>query len=122
MSKNGKFGQKFKLKKRKEISEILKSGTTWECNLFRVTFNVSCTQYSRFAVLVSKRLGNAAKRNKIKRYFREIFRCSERIGPPYFNILIQPKLAVSDKKFSEICLYYKQWQNIARLESGYFPS
>ena len=44
--------------------------------------------YSRLGVIASKKVGNAVKRNKAKRWFREIFRKNQTILNKSYDIVI----------------------------------
>ena len=57
----------------------------------RIIFNRNSFSHDRVGILVSKKNGNAVKRNRIKRIFRELFRNNKRSNPPFFDVLIQPE-------------------------------
>lgn len=97
-----------KIKNRKEISGIYKNGQRFDCFGYKIIFTVNKFNYDRFAVLVSRKIGNAVKRNKIKRFFREIFRKNKIDNPPFFDILIQPQSGI--KLNNEMVNCYKIWQ------------
>lgn len=88
---NNKFPKAQRIKSRKEISFIHKTGNRWKCDYFSITYTPSNYQFDRLAVIVSKKIGSAVNRNKVKRVIREIFRTTEVVNPPYFNILIYPQ-------------------------------
>jgi ribonuclease P protein component len=94
---------------RKEISFLLDQGKTWRCPQFTICFKVNALAYDRFAVLVSRHMGNAVRRNYIKRYYRELFRANQSENPPFFDILIRPK-PVEQIKRIEAAGYYLQWK------------
>jgi ribonuclease P protein component len=56
---------------------------------------------SRLGITVSRKVGNAVKRNKIKRYFREFFRLNKSRFPRSFDISIiaRNKITFVDKKY-----------------------
>ena len=97
------------ISKREEISFIFKNGLTWKCPFFTVKAIVADKKFNRFAVLVSKKIGNAVKRNRVKRLFREVFRLQNCKEPPFLDILILPH---RDKRatFKELEGNYISWQ------------
>ncbi len=60
------------LKKRSDISRVLKSGSRIPGKVFN-TF-IYNSGNNRVAFLINKRVGNAVKRNRMKRLVREVFR------------------------------------------------
>ena len=85
------FGKAQKIKKRGEISRLFKDGRRWECPCFVLIYGQNALPHDRFGVIVSKRLGNAVERNRIKRVFREVYRRNIKNNPPFFDILIKPR-------------------------------
>ncbi len=77
----------FRLKKKKEITKILKAGTRVHSGSLTVVFFAS--ERTRMAVCVGKKFGKSVKRNRIKRLLREAFSChAEKIAPPQSFLLI----------------------------------
>ncbi len=65
--------------------------------------------YDRMAVLVSRKHGNAVKRNRIKRISREVFRSVKVENPPHYNILIRPRINEFEN-FHAIKEAYRAWR------------
>ena len=60
------------LKKPNEIENVYQNGRRYCYKEFNL---IACPSYrTRVAFIVSKKLGNAVKRNRMKRLFREIYR------------------------------------------------
>jgi ribonuclease P protein component len=74
-----------------EISRLFKQGRRWDCDAFVLIYEQNGLRHSRFGVIVSKKIGNAVERNRVKRVFREVYRCNVSQNPPFFDILIKPK-------------------------------
>jgi len=79
------------LTRKKEISALFATGNRWRGPYIRIIFNRNSFSHDRVGILVSKKNGNAVKRNRIKRIFRELFRNNKRSNPPFFDVLIQPE-------------------------------
>lgn len=104
------FRRKDKIKKKKEISFIFQKGNKWDCLQFRILYITNKYKYNRYGIIVSKKLGNSIKRNKIKRIFREILRLRKKIIPPYFDILIQPRPGIEIKNRTELIKCFEKWK------------
>ncbi len=80
------------------------------CHGFTIIYKSNELQYDRFGVLVSRRIGNAVQRNRVKRIFRELFRQNIYRNPPFFDILIQPRPG-SDFSNAEVMKgCFNKWQ------------
>ena len=65
--------------RKEDIKRVLNSGTKESGAYLNIYHKISTTE--KFAVLVSKKLGNAVDRNRIKRIAREIYRTN----PAWFH-------------------------------------
>lgn len=87
------------LKNRNEIADTLKRGKRFDCGSIRIILlpNPELKKF-KVAFLVSKRLGReSVLRNKIKRWFREIFRLNKKYFPDQVQIIM-----TSQKKYTEL--------------------
>jgi ribonuclease P protein component len=106
-----RFGRTHKIKKRGEISRLFKEGRRWECSCFVLIYGQNGLGHDRFGVIVSRKIGNAAERNRVKRVFREVYRCNIRRNPPFFDILIKPLPRDDNYRNSdEQKEYFNKWQ------------
>ncbi len=99
-----------KIKSKSAISDLLKTGHRVKCPSFTIIFKKNSLNSDRLGVIVSRRTGNAVKRNKLKRISRELFRNNRLNIPPFFDVLIKPRPEL-DKEKSEISKEcYNKWQ------------
>ncbi len=104
-----KLTKKQKIKSRKDIIFLLKTCNKVSYSSFNIFYKINNLNDDRLAVLVSRKIGNAVKRNKIKRITREVFRKEIKRNPPFIDILIQirPGIKIYNKNEYEICL--REW-------------
>jgi ribonuclease P protein component len=80
-----------KISRKKDISKIFKTGKKWKSDSLCIFYNQNRLYKDRCAVIVSRKNGNAVKRNRIKRILREAFRKNKRTRPPFFDFLFKPE-------------------------------
>ena len=105
---NRRFPKRTRLAKREEISLVRHTGRAWRCPLFVVYSRANNASSNRFAILVGRRTGIAAIRNKVKRRFRQIFRTNDWKKSPFFDILIIPQPG-STEKYQALNSRYEEW-------------
>lgn len=69
-----KFPRQQRIKNKAEFGAVLERGEKYVCSSFILLVIETENAYPRLGVVVSKRIGNAVVRNRVKRSFREIFR------------------------------------------------
>jgi len=70
-----------RIRKKKDFFDLYRKGRRVRGKYFHLVFQPNKLEYSRMAVVVSKKIGKAAKRNRIKRWFRELFRRNKELLP-----------------------------------------
>lgn len=70
------FPGKFRLSKKKEIDGLFRKGQFAAVGYLKFKFIPQQAGYSRTVISVSKRVGNAVRRNRLKRLIREALRLS----------------------------------------------
>ncbi|HZX10037.1 MAG TPA: ribonuclease P protein component [Acidobacteriota bacterium] len=71
---NESLSSKERVKKKKEFLLTYKKGNRYRGTYFTVIFLANDRPYSRLAAVAGKRVGNAVKRNKVKRWIKTLFR------------------------------------------------
>ena len=91
------------IKKKDDFRILIHTGKKWHGNCFRVFFLKSDRRQVGFAV--SRKLGKAHQRNRIKRLMREMYRKQKNTIGPYKLIVLAkndigwPKLDIMEKEF-----------------------
>ena len=73
------LGKERRIRKRDEFKRIFEKGTRINDEYFSLVHCSLETRERKLGIIVSKRCGSAARRNRIKRIIRELFRTSEEI-------------------------------------------
>ena len=87
------------IKRSGEFSRIIKNGKRWKGKYLRIFFEEAGRRQVGFAV--SKRQGNAVKRNRIKRLLREIYR-KRRYKIREYKIIIMTEQDAIHLKISDL--------------------
>lgn len=97
------------IKRKEEISLLLKNGDTWECSILKIHSLINNREYNRYAVWVPKKTGTAVTRNKIKRTAREFFKKNRGITPSHYDVLIRFHPKKFKLKTSTVESTLKEW-------------
>jgi ribonuclease P protein component len=91
-----------RIRKKSDFDGFFKQRSSLNCEMFFVkAMSRSCDAVRpRFAVIVSKKIGNAVYRNRLKRIFREIFRLNQLRLKSNFDYLIVTKPGIVDEFYN----------------------
>jgi len=85
------FSKKERLLNRQDFVNQNRSGKRYHTRYFIIIFKKNELGITRWGVTVSKKTGNAVKRNRIKRLLREFFRLNKKHFPQGYDIVIVAK-------------------------------
>jgi len=91
------FKKKDKILKRREFLQLKRCGKRIQDSNFIIIYSDGKYEKNRIGITVSKKLGNAVKRNKIKRLIRENFRMNRDKIAEFMDINV-----IAKKKAGEI--------------------
>lgn len=93
----------YRVKKNKEFQEIFKKGKSFANRQFVVySLKKPEQEHFRIGISVSKKLGNAVRRNQIKRYIRQAFLELEKDIRNEYDLIIIARKPTADMDFFEI--------------------
>jgi len=98
------FGKKERVRRRKDYLNIYKRGRRIHSDNFTVILSPNPSGEKRLGIAVSKKVGNAVKRNRIKRLLKEFFRLNKDQLPDSKDMVIIAKKDVSPLKYRDVCL------------------
>ncbi len=85
------FGKHERLRRRKDFELTFRHGSRRHTKNFTIILRPNALQFSRLGVTVGKKVGNAVKRNRVKRCLREFFRLHKHKLPPSHDLVIIAK-------------------------------
>ena len=86
-----------------EFLEVKKRGDQFRFgSFFMQVFQTDAENSSKLGVIASKRLGNAVKRNKAKRIFREIFRKNLSSFQRNISVVVVPRKTLFNTPYSKV--------------------
>ncbi|ONN26542.1 ribonuclease P [Thermosipho affectus] len=100
ISKNT-FKKHERLKLRKDFKNIFENGKSIQNSYLVILYVNNGLDYSRYGFSIKKKFGKAVKRNRLKRWLREIIRNNKGIIPKGFDYLIIARKHLS-KDFDNI--------------------
>lgn len=93
----------FRIKKSKEIEQIMNCKKTYSSNIFRIFIKQNDeTGHFRYAISVGKKIGNAVNRNYQKRRIRMLFNNYKDKIPSNLDIFLIAKSNINDVDFSDL--------------------
>ncbi len=94
--------QKYRLRRSSDFQHVRQKGKSYASPIMVLAFLRNELDHSRFGFVVSKRLGNAVKRNKIKRRMREATRVRTLQIKPGFDVVFIARQRINQATFIEI--------------------
>ncbi len=110
------FTKADRLLKRREFIALANSGRRIQNEYFIAVFSPGCHGRSRLGITVTKKVGGAVKRNRIKRLVREFFRLNRQSLSGEWDINIIAKYQIADITSEQA---YQSLQNIINRISRY---
>jgi ribonuclease P protein component len=101
--KNQTFGKDERIRKRQDYLRIYQQGTRRYSERFTIITCRNESGITRLGMTVSKKVGNAVQRNRIKRLLREFFRLNKSRLPASQDIVIIAKKGILPMSYNDVC-------------------
>ena len=96
----------YQIKKKEDFAHVFKSGNYVNSNSFTINYAIkpelADKKFPRYGIITSKKIGNAVKRNYLKRIFRSIIRNNWKSIKNSISFEIIPKKKILNHSFTEI--------------------
>ena len=92
-----------KIRKRPEYSSIYQNGTRTYARHFTIVAQKNELGYGRLGITVSKKVGDAVRRNRIKRLIREFFRLNKTRLVASRDIVVIGKKGMPLLSYQDVC-------------------
>jgi len=98
------FEKKWKVRKRQHYQAIYQEGRRLHSRNFVIVLRENSEGTVRFGITVGKKVGNAVKRNRIKRLLREYFRLNRDAFRGSTDIVIIARKDISSLNYRDVSL------------------
>ncbi|GAB6189491.1 ribonuclease P protein component [Marinitoga arctica] len=92
---NETFKKSERIHFKNDFDNVFSCGKRQVNDYFVVIYIKNNLEYSRIGITIKKKFGKAYKRNKLKRYIREIFRRNKSLFPQDYDIVFLPRKKLS---------------------------
>jgi len=99
---NETLGPHERIRKRNDFLFLYKKGKRYRGNYFNLIYLSNNLSFSRMAVVISKKIGNAVRRNKIKRWMRSLFRRNKDLLKNSFDMIFIVKKEIQDATWTKL--------------------
>ena len=93
------FPKSLRLLRRPEYRRVYEEGRRGSVRVCTIFYRSNGLARTRLGITTPKALGNAVKRNRIRRRLREVFRLNQAAIPAGWDVVLNPRPSVADVPF-----------------------
>ncbi|GJQ59721.1 MAG: ribonuclease P protein component [Candidatus Scalindua sp. AMX11] len=97
-----RFSKEERLRKRNDFQKVFREGKVFRNDQIAVYALLNNSEISRLGITVGRKFGNAVKRNRLKRIFREAYRLNKQLLHRGVDLIILPRSGFSDLTLTAI--------------------
>lgn len=86
----------------REFENVYRSRLNLKTAQFALYYRVNGYGFDRLGLTVSRKVGKAHRRNRIKRTIRELFRTNPETQGPWIDLIVRPEKGFSDLGYAEL--------------------
>ncbi len=101
------FSRNNRIRKQTEFSAIYEQGAKLDAALFVLYYRRNPFAHHRLGTTVSRKIGGAVVRNRVKRLYREVFRRNKPLGEPHFDLVLNARKAAATATYTELEREYR---------------
>ena len=94
-----RFPRRFRIRRRRDFQHVFQHGRRISSPEFRLAFCPNDLGHPRLGLAVSRAVGNAVRRNRVKRRIREVFRRHQDQLPDSMDLVVMPNRGVASLPF-----------------------
>lgn len=91
-----------RIRQRADFLYAYQKGECRKTQHFRIYLSPNRLPHQRLGITVAKRIGNAVKRNRLKRLLREFFRLNKGLFPGFTDIVISGQTGAADLTYWQL--------------------
>ncbi|KLO20806.1 ribonuclease P [Marinitoga sp. 1197] len=95
------FKKKERIHFKKDFDRVFSCGKRHIDKYFVIVYTKNNLNFSRIGITIKRKFGKAYKRNRLKRYIREIYRKNKSLFPQDYDIVFLPRKRLS-KEFDNM--------------------
>ena len=95
-----------RIRSKKDFETLYRIGRRYRGRHFHLVYHANAFGFPRMAVVVSRKVGNAVQRNRIKRRIRTLFRRNKALFMKPMDVILIAKKEILDLSWPELAVRY----------------